>query len=166
MPAAIRVQLTAEDYQILAQGYEAAAEAETRTCYQLILLAAEGQAAPRIAPVVRRSVDTVVRVLHRYQQEGVAGMARRRRPGRPSRIPAAWETELRRVIALDPHTVGVNSANWTTPLLADYLAARTGHRVCIETVRMHLHRAEYVCTRPTWTLQRKAEEQPEWAKNA
>jgi transposase len=70
------------------------------------------------------------------------------------------------VIELDPHMLGVNSANWTTPLLADYLAAQTGHRVCIETVRAHLHRATYVCKRPTWTLQRKAEEQPEWAKNA
>jgi transposase len=81
-------------------------------------------------------------------------------------VPAAWEAQLRRVIELDPHTVGVDSANWTTRLLADYLARVTGHRTGIETVRVHLHQAGYVCKRPTWTLQRKAEDQPEWAKNA
>jgi putative transposase len=140
--------------------------AETRTRYQMVLLAAEGQTAPQIAPLVRRSVDTVVRVLRRYQAAGVAGVPHRQRPGCPSRIPATWETELRRVIDVDPHTVEVPSANWTTRLLAAYLAAKTGHRVCLETVRQHLHRAEYVCKRPTWTLARKAQEQPEWAKNA
>jgi len=67
---------------------------------------------------------------------------------------------------MEPHTVGVNSANWTTGRLADYLAEQTGYRVGIETVRKRLHRADYVCKRPTWTLARKAEEQPEWAKNA
>jgi transposase len=70
------------------------------------------------------------------------------------------------VIDLDPHTVGVDSANWTTRLLADYLARVTGHRTGIETVRAHLHQAGYVCKRPTWTLQRKAAEHEAWAKNA
>ena len=70
------------------------------------------------------------------------------------------------MIELDPHTVGVDNANWTTQLLAAYLAQKTGHRAGIETVRVHLHKASYVCRRPTWTLQGKAEEQPEWAKNA
>ncbi len=62
--------------------------------------------------------------------------------------------------------MGVKSANGTTTLLADSLAQQTDHPSGIETVRRPLHAAGYVCTRPTWTLQRKAEEQPEWAKNA
>ena len=40
------------------------------------------------------------------------------------------------MIEEDPHTVGVNSANWTTRLPADYLATKTGHRTGIETVRV------------------------------
>jgi transposase len=51
-------------------------------------------------------------------------------------------------------------------LLANYLGTVTGQRTSIETVRVHLHNAGYVCKRPTWTLQHKAEEQPAWAKNA
>jgi transposase len=132
----------------------------------MVLLAAEGHTAPQIAPVVRRSAATVERVVHRYQEEGAAGVPHRRRPGRPAAVPPACEEELRRVIEVDPHTVGVDSANWTTRLLAEYLGKVRGQRTSLEMVRVHLHKAGYVCKRPTWTLQRKAEEQPEWAKNA
>jgi hypothetical protein len=36
----------------------------------------------------------------------------------------------------------------------------------IETVRIALHRAGFVCKRPRWVLSRKAQAQPGWAKNA
>jgi transposase len=166
MPAALRLHLTDAERAEVAQCFETTREAETRLRYQMVLLAADGYTAPQIAPLVRRSAATVERVVHRYQEEGAAGVPHRRRPGRPAEVPAAWEDELRRVIEHDPHTVGVDSANWTTQLLAAYLAQKTGHRAGIETVRVHLHKAGYVCKRPTWTLQCKAEEQPEWAKNA
>jgi transposase len=166
MPAALRVQLTHEERAEVEQCYETAGDAETRTRFHIVLLAADGRSAPRIAALVRRSKDTVRRVLHRYRDGGAGDVPQRPRPGRPSAVPAAWAVELHRVIDLDPHTVGVDSANWTTRLLADYLARVTGHRTGIETVRVQLHQAGYVCKRPTWTLQRKAQEQPEWAKNA
>ncbi len=41
------------------------------------------------------------------------------------------------------------------------MGTSTGSRVGIETVRRHLHQADYVCKRATWTLRRKAAEQPE-----
>jgi transposase len=80
-------------------------------------------------------------------------------------VTPAWLAELQRVIGLDPHAVGVDSAVWTTRLLAEYLTEATGHRTGIETVREHLHRAGYVCKRPTWSLKRKASEQAGWVKN-
>jgi len=81
-------------------------------------------------------------------------------------VTPAWAAELRRVIELDPHEVGVASPLWTTGLLATYLAEHTGLETSDETVRRHLHRFDYVCKRPKWTLKRKAEEAPEWAGNA
>lgn len=166
MPATIRICPTAEERTDLEQRFEATRDAETRLRCQMALLAAAGLTAPQIAPLVRRSVDTVQRVLHRFQNEGAEGIPRRPRLGRASGLPPAWQEELCRVIEEDPHTVGVNSANWTTRLLADYLAKKTGHRASIETVRVQLHRAGYVCKRARWTLQHRAEEEPEWAKNA
>ncbi len=166
MPATVRLQLNEEEQARLARYYDETPRAETRTRTQMVLLAAAGRTAPEIAPLVRRSVDTVQRVLRRYQREGLAGIPHRRRPGRPVAVPAAWRAELLRAIELDPRSVGMQSATWTTRLLADYLARATGYRVGIETVRRHLHQADYVCKRATWTLRRKAAEQPEWAKNA
>jgi transposase len=166
MPAAVRITMTNEERATVEERFEETRAAETRLRYQMVLLAADGYTAPQIAPLVRRSVDTVQRVLRRYREEGVDGVPYRPRPGRPPEVPPAWEAELRRVIEVDPHTVGVPSANWPTELLADYLAQVTGHQTGIETVRRHLHGAGYVCKRPTWTLQRKAEEQEDWAKNA
>jgi hypothetical protein len=81
-------------------------------------------------------------------------------------VTPAWKTELLRVIALDPHTVGVRSANWPTRLLATYLAVHTHVTVTAETVRLYLHAAGGVCKRPTWTLKRKAAEQPGYVGNA
>src|SRR6266511_747398 len=83
----------------------------------------------------------------------------------PHHYPPGWEQELVRVADLDPHEVGVDSALWTCRLLADYLAEQTGHRAGIETVRVALHRAGFVCKRPRWVLSRKAQAQPGWAKN-
>jgi transposase len=71
-----------------------------------------------------------------------------------------------RVIELDPHQVGQETANWTTEVLADYLGQQTGVTVSLETVRVYLHAHGYVCKRPTWTLRRKAEEKADYVGNA
>ena len=55
-------------------------------------------------------------------------MPRRTAPGPERTVTPAWEAELLRVIELDPHAVGVASANWTTGLLAAYLAEQHRHR--------------------------------------
>jgi transposase len=104
--------------------------------------------------------DTVRRVLKRYLAGGAGAVPHQPHPGQPPHYPPAWEAELVRVAEEDPRSVGVDSALWTCRLLADYLAEVTGHRAGIETVRLALHRAGYVCKRPRWVLQRKAQAQP------
>ena len=162
MTAAIRVHLDDEARRVLAERCAQTRDADTRSRYQMVLLAADDRTAPQIAPLVRRSVATVERVLHRYVADGPEGVPHRARPGRASPAPPTWEPELCRVIDLDPHVVGVPSANWTTRLLATYLATVTGYRASSETVRLALHRAGYVCKRPRWVLHRKAAEQEHW----
>ena len=133
--------------------------------YQMLLLLDRGWSPARVAGLVRRSPATVRRVLRRYRAEGPDGVPHRPHPGQPPHFPPAWEAELERVVELDPREVGVPGAVWTTRLLADYLAAATGHRAGIETVRLALHRLGFVGKRPGWSLKRKAAEQPAWAKN-
>ena len=166
MVAPVRLEADEEMRAAVAARFERTRDADERLRCQMVLFALEGHTIPQIGPVVRRSRETVRRVLHRFAAEGLAGLATKTRPGRPWVVTPAWEAELRRVIDLSPRDVGVPSAIWTTALLATYLGATTGPRASLETVRVHLHRLGYVCKRPTWTLKRKATEQPDWAKNA
>jgi len=150
----------------LRQLYDTTTNANLRLRYQMVLLAHQGRSVAAIATIVFRSRDTVERVLKRFLAGGVAAIPRCKAPGMAPTVTPAWIAELLRVIDLDPHTVGVRSANWTTGLLAAYLAAKTQITVTDETVRLYLHAAGYVCKRPTWTLKRKAEEQPGYVGNA
>lgn len=167
MPKAIRIgPLSESERADLERRYRETRDANTRTRYQMVLLSAAGQTSAQIAAIVLRSQDTVTRVLKRYLELGTDGIPRRSSPGRPRTVTPAWETELVRVIELDPQAVGVASATWTTDLLASYLHTATGVAVDGETVRVYLHAHDYVCKRPTWSLKRKAEEREDWVGNA
>jgi transposase len=150
----------------LRRRYEESPDAETRTRYQMLLLSLRGQKSKQIAHTVLRSQDTVERVLKRFLAGGLDAVPRRTAPGRARTVTAAWEAELLRVIELDPHEVGQDTANWTTERLADYLGQHTGVQVTEETVRVYLHAHDYVCKRPTWTLRRKAEQKVDYVGNA
>jgi transposase len=146
--------------------YDTTDDPEDRLRYQIVWLAHGGKHAPEIAQFVLRSPDTVLRVLHRFREGGLDAVPRRTAPGPARTVTPAWEAERLRVIELDPHDVGVSSANWTTGLLAAYLAERTGIAVSDETVRLSLLAHDYVCKRPTWTLRRRAAEQDGYLGNA
>src|SRR5215207_7358355 len=163
-PPTLQVTLDPDAQAELERRYHTTRDAQTRTRYQMVLLNAQGHTPPQIAQLVRCSADTVRRVLKRYLAGGADAVPHRPHPGQPPHYPAGWEQELVRVADLDPRSVGVDSALWTCRLLADYLAGVTGHRAGIETVRIALHRAGWVCKRPRWVLTRKAQAQPGWAK--
>ena len=146
--------------------YDATDDADLRLRYQMLLLSYQGRSVAEIAAIVFRSPDTVERVLKRFRDGGLDALPRRFAPGSTPTITPAWTAELLRVIELDPHTLGVDHASWTTTLLATYLAERTGIAVSEETVRITLHAHDYVCKRPTWTLKRRAEEQPNYVGTA
>src|SRR6266496_6634159 len=105
----------------LHQRYEVTPNVESRTRYQMLLLAQQKYKVPQIARMVLRSEDTVARVLNRFLAGGLDAVPRHTPPGRERRVTAAWEAELLRVIELDPHEVGKDTANWTTEVLAEYL---------------------------------------------
>src|SRR6266513_538056 len=109
----------------LRKRYEETPNVESRTRYQMILLAQQEYKVPQIARIARRSEDTVARVLNRFLAGGLDAVPRRSPPGRERMVTAAWEAELLRVIELDPHELGQDTANWTTERLADYLGQQT-----------------------------------------
>ena len=140
MPAPVRLRLDQGTREAVAERYEQAGSPIERTNAQAGLLADEGRTVTEIAWLVRRGRDQVRKILRRFRSDGLVGLVPGKHTGRPLGVTPAWLAELQRVIELDPHTAGVDSAVWTTRLLADYLARVTGHRAGIEAVRIHLHR--------------------------
>jgi hypothetical protein len=61
MPPPLRVPLDPAEQAELERRYCTTRDAETRTRYQMVLLAAQGHTPPQIAMLVRRSPDTVPR---------------------------------------------------------------------------------------------------------
>ncbi len=120
-------ELDAATLADLRQRYEETPNVESRTRYQMLLLAQQGYKAPQIARMVLRSEDIVERVLNRFLAGGLDAVPRRVPPGRERTVTAVWEAELLRVIELDPHEVGVSSANWTTELRASVLRQARRH---------------------------------------
>ena len=152
---------------LVLERFNNAPDPETRTRYQMVLLATDRQlTSAETAALVFRSHDTVERVLHRFEEEGLDAVPRRHGGGPARTLTREAEDELVRVIDDDPHSYGFASANWTTTLLAAYLAQSMGIEVSLETVRLALHRRGYVCKRPTWTVQHKAQEREDWVGNA
>ena len=89
-------------FAALCELYEETSDAESRTRYQMILLAQQGYKVPQIAQIVLRSEDTVARVLKRFLTGGLDAVPRRTPPGRERTVTLAWEAELLHVIEADP----------------------------------------------------------------
>lgn len=168
MPRALLLAPLALDVRTdLLHRFNTTADPESRTRYQMVLLATDQQlSTPAIAALVFRSHDTVWRVLRRFQDQGLDAVPRRHGGGPAPTLTKEAEDALVRVIEDDPHTHGTPSANWTTASLASYLARTRGIAVSLETVRLALHRRDYVCKRPTWTVQHQAQEREDWVGNA
>jgi hypothetical protein len=65
MAPPLRVRLDQAAHDELDRRYQTARDATTRTRYQMVLLRAEGHPGVEVAPITRRSPDTVRRVLKR-----------------------------------------------------------------------------------------------------
>jgi transposase len=78
-------------------------------------------------------------------------------------VDAPWQTLLLQAMEQGPEACGVPRPTWTAPLLAQYLAERTGLAMSERTVRRYLKQHDYRLGRPTYTVRHKAEEQPDCA---
>jgi Winged helix-turn helix len=74
----------------LRRRYEETPDVESRTRYQMILLARQAYTVPQIARIVLRSEDTVARVLNRFE----AGRAGRAAPGHITRPRAEGHSSV------------------------------------------------------------------------
>jgi transposase len=136
----------------------------TRLRAQMVLLSHHGYPVEEIARITRHSDDTVRRWLGRFRKRGCPGLREGIHTGRPPKVTPAVEQLLRRWALLSPRQLGVQRPSWTVANLARLVEHRLGVRITPECIRRHLHRLDFVCRRPTWTVKHLAQAQPGYAQ--
>ena len=128
MPAPLRALrrfgADADAVERLARSRAAPARAVARA--RIVLLSHQGESVAAIAEALVISPATVRFWLHRFNREGVAGLADRPRAGRPPTYTAA---EVGAVVAASltkPDDLGLPFGSWTLDRLAAYLNEEKG----------------------------------------
>jgi transposase len=151
---AIRLDdLSPDQVQELDTLYRTTRDVRVRTRALMMLLAAEKRlVACEIAAIVRESDETVRRWLHRYQAEGVNGLADAPRSGKPPTVTTVYRERLLELVRRRPRALDLPFSIWTAARLADYLAEETGLRMSVPTIHRLLRNAGLGFGRPQHTI--------------
>jgi transposase len=103
---------------------------------QMILLSSQGKTAKEIAALWQITPQGVRKVIHRFDQEGMAGLPDRPRPGRPRKRTDRYVALLKEAVCVNPRDLGYPFSCWTLERLREHLARET----CIFLSPPHLSR--------------------------
>jgi transposase len=121
--------------------------------YQAILLVADGQSVAAVAQALDCADQSVLNWIHRFQRDGVAGLAEGTHRGAAPRLDEQGVAALEELVASDPQHAGYHTTGWTAALLQAALARR-GFVVSDTTVRRTLHRRNWRWKRPKYVFGR------------
>jgi transposase len=113
----------------------------------IVLLSARGYGVPQIAAIHDCGQEVVRQWLHRYEEQGVAGLEDAPRSGRPPTHPLVGQI-IDTQASQSPECSGHVQSCWTVALLTAFLAARFGVVLSPDSVRRYLHRMGWRWARP------------------
>src|SRR3954469_1834716 len=94
-----------------------------RAC--IVLAAADGEENASIAERLDVALNTVIKWRKRFFEEGIDGLADRKRSGRPRAFPPLVVAEIKELACELPATTGVPLSRWSCAELACELVRRT-----------------------------------------
>jgi transposase len=90
---------------------------------QMVLLAAQGMPAPRIAEVTFASEDRVRDVIHNFNLDGFDSLYPRYPGGRPPTFTLAQRQRIKKLALSRPQDHDLPFSTWSLAKLADFLVA-------------------------------------------
>lgn len=153
--------------QLLAWRQEAQTDKAPRVALRLqaILLSADGHTPPAIADLLHVHRSRVHDWVRGWIDHGLEGIKEGHRSGRPSGLTAAQRQKLHDIIESGPVAYGLNTGLWTSPIVAEVIAAEFGVGYHPGHVRKLLHQAGCSVQRPTTRLvQADPKEQKKWTR--
>lgn len=124
----------------------------------VILMTGVGRSKFDIAKDLGCSPATVDNVRKRYRQRGLAGLARRKPPGRASRATPQYRAALRKAVQTPPQTLGYGFSVWSANRLAKHLEKTTKIALGDDRLRTILAEEGFSFQRPKHTMKGKRNE--------
>ncbi len=151
--------LSVKEQQELEQFHDQTKVANERSRSTMILLSHKGLSPPQIAQHVRVNGRTVRRYIARYENEGLAGLQDRLRPGRQARVTVSYLEQLERAVEQMPRDLDLPFSNWTTTNLAEYMTEKTGIRIKARQMENYLKKHQWRLRRPVGGVKHKQDPQ-------
>ena len=124
----------------------------------IILLSAAGRSKPSIADDLGCSVGTVDIIRRRYREQGLAGLAKGKPPGRVSRATAAYRAALRQAVQTPPQSLGYGFSVWSLARLNAHVAKETKISFSDDQLSRIMHAEGFSIQRPKHTTKGKRDE--------
>jgi transposase len=154
----IEVRLTSWQRQRLQQIRDKPPTARMGKRVVCLLLSAEGVSNGLIAQATGLAPDTLTRIRHRWNEQGMASVKDAPRPGRPPKVTPAYRQKLKEALRRGPLTYGYAFTTWSIARLNAHLYHVTGLTICNDWLRQLVHADGFVYRRPKHTLKGKRNE--------
>ena len=152
MPKSLNFQLMEGGLREIVKAIKHDKRPEVRQRAMGLRLLHEGQPPKEVAEFLGVSQPTVYDWHHRWQREGVEGLANRPKPGRPVKATASYVAQLEEALAQDPQDLGYAFSIWTTERLRLHLKAKTGIEMKSTQFKALLKENDFVYRRPKHDL--------------
>ncbi len=152
MPKKLGFQLTKEGVREIVEAIKHDKRPEVRQRAIGLRLLHEGKAPKEVAEFLSVSPPTVYDWHHRWQDQGLEGLANRPKSGRPMKANQNYVEILEQVVEQDPQALGYAFSIWTTERLRLHLKAKTGIELKPTQFRALLKEHDFVYRRPKHDL--------------
>jgi len=89
-----------------------------------VLLVAQGMTCPEVGRLLGDSVRSVQYWIHRFEAEGLAGLAEADRPGRPARLAEQQLAVVAKILREPPTAAGLDTNLWDGKTLSTFIERR------------------------------------------
>ncbi len=152
MPKSLNFKLTEADLEVIAKGINKDKRPEVRQRAMGLRLLHEGHPPKEVAQIMTVSQPTVYTWHHRWQENGLEGLANCAKPGRPRKTDTNYVVLLEKVIDQDPQELGYGFTIWTANRLRLHLEKETGTLLGATQFRTLLKENDFVYRRPKHDL--------------
>jgi transposase len=146
---------------------QAQSEKATRVALRLeaIMLSVQGQASGQIAQGLQIDRTRVHAWIGAWNEYGDQGLLEGHRSGRPAQLDATQRERLGDILDSGPVAYGLNTGVWTSPLIAEIIAAEFSVRYHPGHVRRLLKQIDFSVQRPkTRLIQADPKKQNRWIR--